>query len=129
MYFTPLFFPSCFPDFAGITWNYRYSSLLNLFLRKVSSVSRILSYKLHCSLQQPPYGQFFDLSFTGCTAHHDVSYITASPTCIFWSNFCLAVQLPLGTVSEMEQSHRAFHVLTCPNCHSCFPGERAVQEG
>lgn len=50
MYFIPLFFPSCFPDFAEITWNYRYSSLLNLFLRKVSSVSRILSYKLHRSL-------------------------------------------------------------------------------
>lgn len=42
-----LLLPSCFSGFAKITWNYRYSLLLNLFLHNVSPITKILSYKLH----------------------------------------------------------------------------------
>lgn len=50
-----LLLPSYFPGSAEIIWNYRYNLLLYLFLHSVSSITKILSYKLHYSLQPPYY--------------------------------------------------------------------------
>lgn len=50
MYFTPLFFPSCFPDFAEITWNYRYISKRSLM--STATAARRLAFLLDLRIVQ-----------------------------------------------------------------------------
>ena len=93
--------PSCFPHFAEIIWNHKYSLSINLFLHSVSSITEI--FLTNCiTACNHIISSYLDLSFTGFIAYHYFLYITSSPPGIVWSHFPLAGLLPLVTFSEVE---------------------------